>query len=78
MFSYRLLTKILIPILVMMAFLCGGISMWQYFGKRQKRMFSDQQIVWLLVGLLIIAVISMGSFLLILLKGLEPWYYLRI
>jgi hypothetical protein len=62
----------------MLAFLCGGISMWQYRRKQQKKKFSDQQIIWLLVGLLVIAMISLGSFLLILLKGLAPWHYLQI
>ena len=77
MFSIRLLSKIFFMILVLIAFLCGGIFLWQKKEKKEK-MFSDQQTIWLLVGLSVIAVISMGIFLVIMLGGLVPWQYFRI
>jgi len=75
--SFRLLSKIFLTTLVLIAFMFGGISLWQK-QKNRKKMFSDQQTIWLLVGLSVIALISMGIFLVIMLGGIEPWHYFRI
>ena len=68
MFASLLLIKIFVAILVMVVFLCGGMTLWQYTGNWQKKIFSDQQIVWLLVGLSALAVIILGTFLLTLFR----------
>lgn len=64
--------KIYIAVIaILMVFvLTGGSSyLWQYRVKQTGKVLSDQQMVWLLVGLLVIAFISMGAFLLVLLRG---------
>jgi len=57
--------KWLIAIPTLVVIFCGGLFIWQYRNPHQ--MLSEKQTIWLLIGLLIIAVISMGVFLLTLL-----------
>lgn len=78
MISFYLKIKFFVVILVTAALIGVGMISWHYRAKYKGIAFSDQQIVWLLVGLLVIAVVSMGTFLLILLAGLNPWHYLQI
>ena len=78
MVSFFLKAKLYFAILVTVALIYGGIFSWQYRVKHKGKTLSDQQMVWLLVGLLVIAIMSMGVFLVVLLGGIESWNYFRI
>lgn len=64
---------ITIPILIAIA--CSLVFLWQYRPWHLGMTFSDKQIVFILVSLLIIAVISIGMFLLIGFNKLGSWWY---
>lgn len=78
MLSLHLITKIFIAFLITGVLLLGGTVLWIYRSKNKARGFSDQQLIWLLVILLAIAVMSMGTFVSFLLEGLAPWHHLQI
>jgi hypothetical protein len=67
-------TNFFVSILIAAALIIGGIFSWQYRLEHKESSLSDQQIVWLLVGLLVIAGISMVTFLLILFGGIDSWH----
>ncbi len=54
------MSKWLIAIPIILLVFCGGL----FFGQRgnHHKMLSEKQTVWLLIGLLVIAAISMGIF----------------
>jgi len=60
--------KLLIAIPVIVIFLCGGVFYWQHRFRNKSIIQSDQLTIWLLEGLLIIAVISMTIFLFTVLR----------
>jgi hypothetical protein len=60
--------KLLIAIPVIVIFLCGGVFYWQHRFRSKSIIQSDQLTIWLLEGLLIIAVISMTIFLFTVLR----------
>ena len=62
--TFLSIPKLLIAFSVTVVFLCGGIFLWQCRNRFKRTTKTDRQTVWLLIGLLIIAVISMGVFLL--------------
>jgi hypothetical protein len=78
MISLHLTTKFLIIFLIVGTLIWGGIFLRPSRLKNKGKGFTDRQMIWLLLGLLMIAAISMGAFLSILLEGLEPWHYLQI
>jgi len=78
MVSFCLKIKFLVAIFITVALICSGVFSWQYLARHKKMVLSDQQIIWILVGLLVIAAMSMGTFLLILLEGVHSWQYLQI
>jgi heme/copper-type cytochrome/quinol oxidase subunit 2 len=78
MISLHLITKFFIVFLIVGVLFLGGMFLWMYRTKNTARELSDQQMIWLLVVLLVIAVMSMGTFISFLLEGLEPWHHLRI
>jgi len=78
MIYLNLKSRFFITILTVLALVGGGLMSWQYWLQHKRKMLSDEQITWLLVGLLIIAIMSMGTFLLILLGGTYTWHYLQI
>jgi hypothetical protein len=57
--------KWLIAIPMLLVIFCGGLFFWQV--RNPHKTLSEKQTVWLLIGLLIIAGISMGMFLLTIL-----------
>jgi hypothetical protein len=78
MIYLHLKSKFFISILTILALVGSGVMSWKYWLQHKQKVLSDQQIVWLLVGLLIFAIMSMGTFLLILLGGTYTWHYLQI
>jgi hypothetical protein len=60
--------KLLIAIPVIVMFLCSGVFFWQYRFRDKSIIQSDQLTIWMLEGLLIIAVISMTIFLFTVLR----------
>jgi hypothetical protein len=60
--TFLSIPKALIAISVTVVFLCGGIFLWQCCNRCKRTAKTDRQTVWLLIGLLIIAAISMGVF----------------
>ena len=65
--------KLLIIISVTMVLMCGGIFLWQCRSRCKRTAQTDQQTVRLLIGLLIIAAISIGVFLLIIFTEQIGW-----
>ena len=73
-----LLTRIGFALLVAATFILGGVILRRYQVRHKGKALSDQQIIWLLVGLLVIAAISMSAFMLFLFRGFSPWHHFSV
>ena len=69
-------TMLLVAIPTAVVIICAWIYFRQRNAAREEMQSSDRQIVGLLVGLLVIAVFSIGVFLFLITGSLGSWQYL--
>ena len=69
-------TMLLVAIPTAVVIICAWIYFRQRNAAREEMQSSDRQIVGLLVGLLVIAVFSIGGFLFLIIGSLGSWQYL--